>query len=200
MRGIASSSFGGHACAVQLKSSNCNALPVPLAKTGLDFSENGCLKWSLKRAPKKSSKMDPKWTPNGSQHDPKWAPDLGSESDPKLGPPQGGQKVRICCYLLHFSKVRALRKGSFLRPFLGLFLDPFWLERAPDKYVEKRPKNDSILSSILDPLLGSFWEPRGSELAFRYRSSVVNNDVWWSWAFQNTVNSDVSWARQGQNQ
>ena len=149
-----------------------------LAKTGFDFSENGSLKWSLKRAPKKSSKMDPKWTPNGSQHDPKWAPDWGSESDPKLGPPQGGQKVRICCYLLHFSKVRALRKGSFLRPFLGLFLDPFWLERAPDKYVEKRPKNDSILSSILDPLLGSFWEPRGSELAFRYRSSVVNNDVW----------------------
>ena len=104
--------------------------------------------------------MDPKWTPNGSQHDPKWAPDWGSESDPKLGPPQGGQKVRICCYLLHFSKVRALRTGSFLRPFLGPFLDPFRLQRAPEKHLKNRSKNDSILG----PLLGPFWGPLGAQI------------------------------------
>ena len=140
------------------------------------------LKWDPKMESKNSTKKElqngTQMAPNGSQNGLKSAPEGGSESGPKLGPTQGGQKVTFCCYLLHFSKVRALRKGSFLRPFLGLLLDPFWLERAPDKYIEKRPKNDSILSSILDPLLDSFWEPRGSELAFRYRSSVVNNDVW----------------------
>ena len=104
--------------------------------------------------------MDPIWTPNGSQHDPKWAPALGSENDSKLGPPQGGQKVRFCCYLLHFGKVRALRKGSFLRPFLGPFLDPFRLQRAPEKHLKNRSKNDSILG----PLLGPFWGPVGAQI------------------------------------
>ena len=33
--GIANSVFYRHACAVHLKKNNCNALPVPLAKTGL---------------------------------------------------------------------------------------------------------------------------------------------------------------------
>ena len=67
MLGIANSLFDGHACAVQLKRTNCNALPVPLAKTGLFFAVFRGLKRVPKMVPKKVPKMDAKWTP-------KWLP------------------------------------------------------------------------------------------------------------------------------
>ena len=71
MLGIANSLFDGHACAVQLKRKKCNALPVPLAKTGLFFSVLGSLKRVPKMVPKNAPKMDPKWTPQMLQGAPK---------------------------------------------------------------------------------------------------------------------------------
>ena len=70
MRGVASLSFGGHACAVQFKSSNCNALPVPFAKTGYLFAVLGGPKRVPKKVPKKGPKMDPTWTPKWAQREP----------------------------------------------------------------------------------------------------------------------------------
>ena len=65
--GIANSVFDGHACVVHLKKNNCNALPVPLAKTGFFFGVLGGQKRVPKMVPKRAPKMDPKWTP-------KWTP------------------------------------------------------------------------------------------------------------------------------
>ena len=64
--GIANSVFDGHACVVHLKKNNCNALPVPLAKTGFFL-----VFWGVKnRSQKWYQKGLPKWTPNGPQNGP----------------------------------------------------------------------------------------------------------------------------------
>ena len=100
---------------------NCNALPVPFAKTGFFGVFLGGPKRVPKKVSKKGLKMDPQWTLNGSQNGSKWTQKGGSENDRKLGPPFGGQKVRFCCYLLYFRGVGPLRKesiwGTFLVPF-----------------------------------------------------------------------------------
>ena len=101
---------------------NCNALPVPFAKTGFFDGFFGGPKRVPKKVSKKGLKMDPQWTLNGSQNGLKWTQKGGPENDRKLGPPVGGQKVIFCCYLLYFRGVGPLRKGSLLGPLFGTIL------------------------------------------------------------------------------
>ena len=84
MLGIANSLFDGNACAVQLKRTTCNALPVPLAKTGFFF-------WCFggpKTGPKNGTE---KGTQNGPQMDPKKAP-RGTKRVLKVGSRKGSRK------------------------------------------------------------------------------------------------------------
>ena len=83
-RDIASSSFGGHACAVQLKSSNCNALPVRFCQDRLFVY---CFEGS-KTGPKKGTKEGSK---NGPYLDPKMGPE-GATRVLKVGSRKGSQK------------------------------------------------------------------------------------------------------------
>ena len=85
MLGIANSLFDGYACVVQLKRTNCNALPVPLAKTGFVFGVLGGLKRVPKMVPKKVPKMDPKWTPKKLQGAPKRPLKVGSRKGSRKG-------------------------------------------------------------------------------------------------------------------
>ena len=90
MLGMANSVFDRHACAVHLKKNNCNALPVPFAKTGFFATLLGSPKKVPKMVPKKCSQGDPIGTPNGSSNGLKVVPKGGPESDPELGTPLGG--------------------------------------------------------------------------------------------------------------
>ena len=69
--GIANSVFDGHACVVHLKKNNCNALPVPLAKTGFFARFLRGPKRVPKMVPKKALQMDPNWTPKWARRAPK---------------------------------------------------------------------------------------------------------------------------------
>ena len=71
-----------------------------------------------------------KVVPKGPQMDPKSRPKStervfwrGSKEGPKKGTLSRTGKVRSGCYLLHFSKVRGLRKGSFLSTILESILE-----------------------------------------------------------------------------
>ena len=159
--GMANSVFDRHACAVHLKKNNCNALPVPFAKTGSFFALKWTLKSMSKNTSKKGSKMDTKGTPNGSQNGPKLVQNGGSESGPKLGTPLGGQIVRFCCYLQYFRGVGPLGKGSLLDTFLVPFWDPKWCKKGPNRHLKNSSENRSIWDPFWVPFLEPLWEPRG---------------------------------------
>ena len=130
---------------------NCNALPVPFAKTGFFCSLLGGPNRVPKKVSKKGLKMDPHWTLNGSQNGSKWTQKGGPENDRKLGPPFGGQKVRFCSIYCTLEGSGLSEKGHFWDLFLVPFWEPKWPKRSPEWHL----KNSSENRSILDP----FWEP-----------------------------------------
>ena len=65
----------------------------------------------------------PKWTPKVDQNRQKGCSGGVPKRDLKQVPSPGRGKVRFCSYLLHFSKVRGLRKGSFLCTVLESILE-----------------------------------------------------------------------------
>ena len=95
MRGVASSSFGGHACAVQFKSSNCNALPVPFAKTGYFLLFWGVQNGSKKRYQKRVPKRTPIGPQNGSAEGAKSVLKVGSRKGSQKGHPFGRARSEI---------------------------------------------------------------------------------------------------------
>ena len=94
-----------------------------IAKTGLQDSKNGGLKMRSKKVLKKWFQRVPKWTPKVDQHRQKGCSGGVPKRDLKKLPSPGPGKVRFCIYLLHFSKVRALRKGSFWGTILESILE-----------------------------------------------------------------------------
>ena len=60
----------------------------------------------------------------------------GPEMVPKTGPHSGSQKVRVCCYLLHLSKVRRLRNG----PILGAVWGPVFYKIRKNEQTEDTQK------------------------------------------------------------
>ena len=80
------------------------------------------LKWGSENEVENSVE---KVVPKGPQMDPKSCQKMikacsggVSKLDLKKGSSPGQGKVRFCCYVLHFSKVRGLRKDSFLGTIL----------------------------------------------------------------------------------
>ena len=72
MLGIANSLFDGHVCAVQLKRTTSDALPVPLAKTGFCLAVFRGPKKVLNIVTKMSSQGDSNGPQMGTQMDQKW--------------------------------------------------------------------------------------------------------------------------------
>ena len=82
-------------------------------------------KWGSENEVEKSVE---KVVPKGPQMDPQSRPKSiervfwrGLKRDLKNGPSPGPGKVRLCCYLLHFSKVGGLKKDTFLGTIFGAF-------------------------------------------------------------------------------
>ena len=96
-------------------------------------SENEVEK-SIEKVVPKGSRMDPKSRPKSTERV-FWR---GSKEGPKKGtlPSPGPGQVRFSCYLLHFSKVRGLRKGSFL----GTFWSRFWRKNHENRVPEQHQK------------------------------------------------------------
>ena len=65
----------------------------------------------------------PKWTPKVDQNRQKGCSGGVPKRDLKKVPSPGSGKMRLCNYLLHFSKVRCLRKGIFLGIILESILE-----------------------------------------------------------------------------
>ena len=76
-----------------------------------------------KKVLKKWFQRVPKWTPKVDQNRQKGCSGGVPKRDLKKVPSPGPGKVRSGCYLLHFSKVRGLRKGSFLGTILESILE-----------------------------------------------------------------------------
>ena len=76
-----------------------------------------------KKVSKKWFPRVPTWTPKVDQNRQKGRSGGVSKRGPQKGPPPGPGKVRFCYYLLYFSKVRDLRKGSFLGTILESILE-----------------------------------------------------------------------------
>ena len=94
-------------------------------------------KWGSEKEVEKSVE---KVVPKGPQMDPKSCKKSikacsggVSKRDLKNGPSPGPGKVRFCCYLLHFSKVRGLKKATFLGTILGSFVRQNRGNRGPDE-------------------------------------------------------------------
>ena len=71
----------------------------------------------------KGTSKDPQWTPKVDQNGETGFVGGVPKRDLKKVPSPGPVKVRFCCYLLYFSKVRGLRKGSFLGTILESILE-----------------------------------------------------------------------------
>ena len=65
----------------------------------------------------------PKWTPKVDKNRQKGCSGGVPKRDLQKVPSPGPGKVRFCNYLLHFSKVRCLRKGTFLGIILESILE-----------------------------------------------------------------------------
>ena len=94
-----------------------------IAKTGFRGVFYGGLKMRSKKMLKKCFQRVPKWTPKVDQNRQKACSGGVSKRDLKKGPSPGAGKVRLCYYLLHFSKIRGLRKGTFLNTILESILE-----------------------------------------------------------------------------
>ena len=94
-----------------------------IAKTGFRGVFNGGLKMRSKKVLKKLFQRVPKWTPKVDQNRQKGCSGGVPKKDLKKVPSPGPGKVRFCYYLLHFSKVRGLRKDSFLGTMLESMLE-----------------------------------------------------------------------------
>ena len=57
-----------------------------------------------------------------------------------MDPLQDQEKVRFCRYLLHFSKVRGLKKDTFLGTILGPFGRQNRGNRGPDEWQKSNEK------------------------------------------------------------
>ena len=111
-----------------------------IAKTGFFCGSKGGLKMRSKIVSKKWFQRVPKWTPKVDQNRQKGCSGGVPKRDLKKVPSPGPGKVRFCSYLLHFSKVRGLRKGTFLGTILESILETkSWKQgsRAASKKVLK---------------------------------------------------------------
>ena len=82
--------------------------------------QNENLKMRQKTVLKKCLQRVPKWTPKVDQNREKACSGGAAKMDIKKVPSPGPRKVRFCCYLLHFSKVRGLKQYTFLGTILGI--------------------------------------------------------------------------------
>ena len=103
----------------------------------LQDSSNGGLKMRSKKVSKKWFQRVSKWTPKVDLNRQKACSGGASKGDLKKVPSPGPGKVRSGCYLLHFSKVRGLRKGHLLVPFWGPFGRQNRGNRGPDELQKK---------------------------------------------------------------
>ena len=93
------------------------------AKTGLQDSSNGSLKMRSKIVSTKWFQRVPKWTPKVDKNRQKGCSGGAPKRDLKKVPSPGPGKARSGGYLLRFSKVRGLRKGSFVGTILESILE-----------------------------------------------------------------------------
>ena len=91
---------------------------------------NGSQKWYPNGSQKRYQKRVPKWNQRAPKGFSRWGPEKGL----KKGTLLGGPEVRFCYYLLYFSKVGPLRKGSLLGVFFGFVLDPKLVKKGPDEH------------------------------------------------------------------
>ena len=140
----------------------CNFWFIGPLKDASDNSKNGGLKMRSKIVLKKWFQRVPEWTPKVDQNRQKGCSGGVPKRDLKKVPSPGSGNKRFCNYLLHFSKVRCLRKGTFLGIILESILETkSWKQdsRAASKKVEKIGTHFTRFGVSLG---GHFWANRRS--------------------------------------
>ena len=140
---------------------NCNALPVPFAKTGFFAVFWEGPKRVPKKVSKKGLKMDPQRTLNGSQNGSKWSQKGGSENDRKLGFFLEGKRWDSAAIYYTLEGSGLSEKGRFGDLFLVPFWEPKWPKRSPEWHLKNSSENRSILDSFWDPFWSHFGSPEG---------------------------------------
>ena len=143
-----------------------------IAKTGFFCGSNGGLKMRSKKVLKKWFQRVPKWTPKVDQNRQKRCSGGVPKRNLKKVPSPGPGKVRYGCYLLHFSKVGGLRKGSFLGMILELILETkSWKQGS-------RTASKKVLK--IDTHFTRFWVSFGDHFRVKSRSFAGRRCVWYA--------------------
>ena len=127
-----------------------------IAKTGFRGVFYGGLKMRSKIVFKKWFQRVPKWTPKVNQNRRKGCSGGVSKRDLKKGPSPGSGKVRFWNYLLHFSKVRCLKKDTFLGTVLGTVWETKLLKTGFQSSIKKSAENRHPFYEMLGPFWGPF--------------------------------------------
>ena len=123
-----------------------------------------------KKVSKKWCPRVPKWTPKVDQNQQKRRSGGVSKRDLKKEPSPGTGQVRYGCYVLHFSKVRGLRKGRFLVIISELILETkAWKQGS-------RTASKKVLK--IDTHFTRFWVHFGDHFWVKSRSFAGRRWVW----------------------
>ena len=95
-----------------------------------------------------------------------------SKRDLKKVPSPGPGKVRFCCYLLHFSKVRGLRKGNFLGTFLESIFGVDFGDKIMNTRLQSSIKKSAENKHPFYEISNQFWGPFLSKKSVVCRSKM----------------------------